>query len=91
VTKNIIRYPICIHCEDDTAYGVTIPDFPGCFTSGDTLSEAINNVQEAVVLFLDPGDPIPSPTVDLTTLMSDPLYLEGKWYFIYIDLSFHKS
>ena len=30
--------------DEDTAYGVIVPDIPGCFSAGDTLEEAFENV-----------------------------------------------
>ena len=38
---------------EDTAYGVVVPDIPGCFSAGDTLDEAIVNAEEAIVLQLE--------------------------------------
>lgn len=49
-----MRYPIAIELGDkDHAYGVAVPDLPGCFSAGDTLDEAITNAQEAVLLYLE--------------------------------------
>lgn len=42
-----MRYPLIIH-YDNIAYGVTVPDIPGCISAGDTLDEAIKNVEEAI-------------------------------------------
>lgn len=37
-----MRYPIAIERGTETAaYGVVVPDLPGCFSAGDTLDEAI--------------------------------------------------
>lgn len=33
-----------------TAYGVVVPDLPGCFAAGDTLEEAFDNAREAIEL-----------------------------------------
>jgi predicted RNase H-like HicB family nuclease len=33
---------------DTTAYGVVVPDLPGCFSAGDTLEEAFDNAREAI-------------------------------------------
>lgn len=33
---------------DNTAYGVVVPDLPGCFSAGDTLEEAFDNAREAI-------------------------------------------
>ena len=35
---------------ETTAFGVVVPDLPGCFSAGDTLDEAMNNVREAIDL-----------------------------------------
>ena len=48
-----MKYPVIIHKDEDTGYGVTLPDIPGCFSLGDTLDEAIRNIQVAVELYYD--------------------------------------
>ena len=36
-----MHYPIVIESGSDTnAFGVVIPDLPGCFSAGDTLAQA---------------------------------------------------
>jgi predicted RNase H-like HicB family nuclease len=62
-----MRYPIAIEPRtDEAAYGVVVPDLPGCFSSGDTLEEAIAGAEEAGLAWietaLDSGDPIPPPS-----------------------------
>ena len=61
-----MRYPIAIEPRtDEAAYGVVVPDLPGCFSAGDTLEEAIAGAEEAGLAWietaLDGGDPIPPP------------------------------
>jgi predicted RNase H-like HicB family nuclease len=34
-------FPIAIHKDPDSDYGVTVPDLPGCFSAGSTIDEAI--------------------------------------------------
>lgn len=48
-----MRYPVIIHKDEGTDYGVTVPDFPGVFTGGETLDEALKNVQEAIECFYE--------------------------------------
>ncbi len=36
---------------DVTAFGVVVPDLPGCFSAGDTLDEAIEKAREAIDLY----------------------------------------
>jgi predicted RNase H-like HicB family nuclease len=62
-----MRYPIAIESGDDKhAYGVVVPDLPGCFSAGDTLDEALTNSREAILLhlegFLDDEKPFPAST-----------------------------
>ncbi len=62
-----MHYPIAIEFEtDQTAYGVVVPDLPGCFSAGDTLEEAIAGAEEAALAWieaaLDAGEPIPRPS-----------------------------
>ena len=37
-------FPVVVHKEGKSSFGVTIPDFPGCFTSGETFEEAIKRL-----------------------------------------------
>lgn len=62
-----MRYPIMIEPGDEnTAWGVAVPDLPGCFSAGDTLDEAMTAVEEAAAAWLDSaldaGRPIPAPS-----------------------------
>ena len=62
-----MRYPIAIETGDvKHAYGVVVPDLPGCFSAGDTLDEALTNAREAILLhlegLLDDGQPFPRPS-----------------------------
>ena len=34
-----MRYPVVIHKDPGSDYGVTVPDLPGCFSAGATLGE----------------------------------------------------
>jgi predicted RNase H-like HicB family nuclease len=59
-----MRYPVAIEAGDARhAYGFVVPELPGCFSTGDTLDEALMNAQEAVPLHLeglfDDGKPLP--------------------------------
>lgn len=67
-----MRYPIAIETgTSTTAWGVVVPDLPGCFSAGDTLDDAIANAEEAVAAWLDAAldagmsVPRPSPLDDV--------------------------
>lgn len=49
-----MRYPIAIEQGGEThAWGVAVPDLPGCFSAGDKLDEAIWNASEAMSLWIE--------------------------------------
>jgi len=33
---------------ESTAWGVVVPDLPGCFSAGDTMDEAMENARSAM-------------------------------------------
>lgn len=52
--KNTLTYPVAIELGDDQhAFGVVVPDLPGCFSAGDTLEEAYANAKQAIEAHLD--------------------------------------
>lgn len=59
-------YPAIFTKEENGAYSVNFPDVPGCFTSGETLPEAIEMAEDALCLMLydmeEDGAAIPPPT-----------------------------
>ena len=44
-----MRYPIILHTDDNKQFGVTIPDLPGCFSQGNSVENAVENAQEAIL------------------------------------------
>lgn len=80
-------FPVVVHKDRRSAFGVTIPDIPGCFTAGDTLDEALRGVQEAVEVHLhgEKRAPVASP---LDRWAKDPAYRDGLFALVDIDLAF---
>ena len=83
-----MRYPIAIEPgTDTTAFGVIVPDLPGCFSAGDSLDEAIAGAEEAAAAWidaaLDAGEAAPPPS-SLETLCQRPEY--AGWIFGVITL-----
>jgi predicted RNase H-like HicB family nuclease len=86
-----VRYPIAIEVGDKKhAYGVVVPDLPGCFSAGDTLEEALSNAQEAILLHLEgllddqQAFPVPSP---LAGLQRKRDFKGWTWAVVDVDLS----
>lgn len=86
-----MRYPILIETGNaKQAYGVMVPDLPGCFSAGDTLDDALTSSREAILLHLegliDEGAPIPAPS-SIEKLRSKRVYRHGTWAVVDVDLS----
>ena len=58
-----MKFPVVLHKDADSEYGVIIPDVPGCFSAGGTVAQAFENVKEALSLHYEglvaDGDPLP--------------------------------
>jgi predicted RNase H-like HicB family nuclease len=86
-----MRYPIAIERGDtEHAYGVAVPDIPGCFSAGDSLDEAIVNAQDAILLaledYFDEDRPIPAPS-SLDDLSSSKEWKGWTWGVVDVDLN----
>jgi predicted RNase H-like HicB family nuclease len=62
-----MRYPIAIEpATATTAWGVVVPDLPGCFSAGNTFEEATAQAEDAMTAWietaLDAGQAIPAPS-----------------------------
>jgi predicted RNase H-like HicB family nuclease len=83
-------YPAAIHKDLESAYGVTIPDLPGCFSAGDSIEEAIANGTEAIECHIESllidGEDITMPGI-VETHKQNPDYADAFWAFILVDLS----
>ena len=60
------KYEIILYwSEEDQAVVAEVPELPGCMAHGDTHETSLQNVNEAVQLWIDTakefGDPIPEP------------------------------
>lgn len=39
--------------QEDGGYNVSVPNLPGCFSQGDNFEDAIENIKEAIELYLE--------------------------------------
>ncbi len=86
-----MKYPIAIEPGDKKrAFGVVVPDLPGCFSAGDTLDAAIDNAREAVELWLetviDDGGAVPEPRA-IAEHQKNPEFAGWVWAVVSIDLA----
>ena len=85
-----MNYPIVIHKDKNSDYGVTVPDLPGCFSAGETIEEAIDNAKEAILCHLEglqiDNEDIPLPN-SVETHQNNNDYTKGTWVLIKIDMT----
>ena len=85
-----MRYPVVIHKDKSSDYGVTVPDLPGCFSAGETMEDAMTQIVEAIECHLEgllfDGDAIPEvQSVEMHRKVKD--FASGTWALVNVDLS----
>ena len=86
----MMRFPIVIHRDEGSSYGVTVPDLPGCFSGGESLEEALAAAEEAIlshieVLLMD-GESVPKQR-PLEEHQANENYVDGVWALVDADVS----
>ena len=83
-----MNYPVVLHKDRGSDYGVTVPDLTGCFSAGKTVDEALAMAKEATELHLEgmvhEGQPIPRPRA-IEQHQQDPEFRGGAWAIVTID------
>ncbi len=46
-----MKYPVVVH-QSEYGFDVRSPLLPGCHSQGDTLEEALENIKDAIVTYL---------------------------------------
>jgi len=86
----MMKYPIAIEPgSDKAAWGVIVPDLPGCFSAADSgIDEAIENAKEAIELWieaaLDAGKDVPKAS-SITDLQKKGGFKGYIWAIAEID------
>jgi predicted RNase H-like HicB family nuclease len=84
-----MKFLIAIEPFTDTdAFGVVVPDLPGCFSAGDTLEEAFDNAREAIDAHLEAiaedGGTIPTPA-PMQVHQQDAGFAGWTWGVVEVD------
>ena len=85
-----MRYPVAIEPGTDMeAFGVVVPDLPGCFSAGDTMDDALANAEQAIAAWieaaLDKGREIP-PATDIESLRkAHKAFKNWIWALVTVD------
>lgn len=52
-TKQIYNYTVLLEKEQDGGYHAFCPVFKGCHSQGDTFEESVENITEAIELYIE--------------------------------------
>lgn len=85
-----MQFPIVIHKDSSSDYGVTVPDLPGCFSVGRSVDEALAMAKEAIKVYLEQliedGKTVPLPG-RIEQYQRKPDYRNGVWALVTVDES----
>ncbi|WP_395406615.1 type II toxin-antitoxin system HicB family antitoxin [Pseudoduganella sp. UC29_106] len=86
-----MEIPVAIHKDAGSVYGVSVPDLPGCFSSGETIETAMKNVREAIRVHVEAAL-LESLPVDIEPSSIDELaqrqeYAGAIWALVEIDMA----
>ncbi|MBI5730600.1 MAG: type II toxin-antitoxin system HicB family antitoxin [Ignavibacteriales bacterium] len=51
-----MRFKVVLEKSEEGGFTVYVPSLPGCISEGDNESEALENIKEAIELYLEPVD-----------------------------------
>lgn len=61
------RFTVILEKEDEGGYHVFCPTLPGCHTQSETIEQGIQNIREAIELYVESlredGQPIPTEDI----------------------------
>jgi len=49
-----MKLKVVLEKSEEGGYTVLVPSLPGCISEGDTRKEALDNIKEAIKLYLEP-------------------------------------
>jgi predicted RNase H-like HicB family nuclease len=89
-----MKFLVVLHKDDNSDYGVTVPDLPGCFSAGSTIEKAVENTKEAIALHLSDSNPtllkLFQDYITLSSIvkekMEDDNFKDGLFVFVEVTL-----
>lgn len=86
-----MEFPIAVHKDDGSVYGVIVPDIPGVHSWGDTIDDAIRNAREAIVghllTLIELGEDVSFTCSTVEALVTKPEYAGAIWALADVDVS----
>jgi predicted RNase H-like HicB family nuclease len=84
-----MKFTVVLHTDDGLHYGVTVPDLPGCFSSGEGIDAALASVEEAidahVEILIDDGADLPV-TQSVAVHQGNPDFAGGVWAVVEVPV-----
>lgn len=69
-----------VHKDENSDFGISFPDFPGCVSAGSTMSEVLAMGREAleghIGVLADDGEAIPEPSA-VEAILANPDFSDG--------------
>ncbi|OGC56266.1 hypothetical protein A3H26_03680 [candidate division WWE3 bacterium RIFCSPLOWO2_12_FULL_36_10] len=63
--QRVLEYNCIFQREKDGGFSVWVPSLLGCTSQGDTFEEALENVKEAIILYLEDQEGVPEDVEDV--------------------------
>lgn len=54
-----MKFKVILEPAEEGGFTVYVPSLPGCISEGDTKKEALDNIREAIELYLEPKEERP--------------------------------
>ena len=51
--QKVLEYNAIFQKEEEGGFSVWVPSLPGCTSQGETFEEAVENIKEAIALYLE--------------------------------------
>lgn len=86
-----MEFPIAIHKDDGSVYGVTVPDIVGCHSYGETIEDAIKNAREAISSHIETmielGEEVDFTCSSIEDLVSREEFAGAVWALADVDVT----
>lgn len=84
-----MRFPVAIHKDEGSVYGVIVPDIAGCHPWGDTIEQAIHNTRGAIEsdisTLIECGEEVDLSVTPVEVLVHQPEYAGAVWALVDVD------
>ena len=84
-----MEFPVAIHKDEGSVYGVIVPDIAGCHSWGDTIEQAIHNTRGAieghVATSIECGVEVDQYVSPVEALRHQPEHAGAVWAFVGVD------